>query len=317
MLLAGKAEELKWAVLTKARKYQPDGILNAKDLRERYFNTKDVPSYPYPDSMPILNHKTCGVRDGMVVTLTSGTGGGKTQILREMKYHFWSTTDKKIADVALEEDVKDTMQGMIALHLNKRIMLPDVEVPEEVEDKAFTELFESGRFELYDHFGGMDDENLFSKLRYLIDIGHDMIFLDHLSIIVSEFAAKGGERERIDTIMTRLAKLAKETGAIIFLVVHLSQPDKSNRRSFEEGLMPTLDDLRGSSQIKCLSWDVIAMARDQQHHDRNCANTVELSVLKCRLTGRTGQAGFLKFDDRSGRMFETTKPSNYDRWSAR
>ncbi len=199
---------------------------------------------------------------------------------------------------------------MLSLHLNKRITLPDVKVTEEVEKQAFDDIFSSGRFTLYDFFGGMDDDTLFSKLRYFTSTGHNIIFLDHLSIIVSEFASDGGERERIDTIMTKLAKLVKETGVIIFLVVHLKKSD-SSRRSFEEGATPTLDDLRGSASIKQLSWDVLALSRNQQHPDLHCANTTELTVLKCRFTGRTGSAGFLKFDETTGRMLSTVEPANY------
>jgi len=39
----------------------------------------------------------------------------------------------------------------------------------------------------------MDDSSLLSKLRYFAVTGHKFIFLDHLSIVVSEYAAEGGE----------------------------------------------------------------------------------------------------------------------------
>ncbi len=310
MLVKGKGTDLKWAVLTNAKKYQPDGILDAGDCWSRYKDSNNSVCHPYPSTMSGLTEKTYGCRPGSIITVTSGSGCGKTQFLRELKYHYYQTTDFKIADIALEEDVGDTIGGMLSLHLNKRITLPDVKVTPEVEKQAFDEIFSSGRFTLYDFFGGMDDDTLFSKLRYFTSTGHNIIFLDHLSIIVSEFASDGGERERIDTIMTKLAKLVKETGVIIFLVVHLKKSD-SSRRSFEEGATPTLDDLRGSASIKQLSWDVIGLSRNQQHPDIHCANTTELTVLKCRFTGRTGSAGFLKFDETTGRMLSTIEPANY------
>lgn len=308
MLIKGKSEELKWAVLSKARKYQPDGIVNAADCWERYKNSSNQECYPYPTTMQGLNDKTYGCRPGSIVTITSGSGCGKTQFLRELKYHYWQTTDFKLADIALEEDVGDSIGGLLSLHLNKRITLPDVKVTEEEEQKAFETIFSSGRFTLYDYFGGMDDDNLFSKLRYFAATGHKFIFLDHLSIVVSEYAAQGGERERIDTIMTKLAKFAKETSTLIFLVVHLK---KADGRSFEEGAIPNLDDLRGSAAIKQLSWDVIGLSRNQQHEDLYCANTTEVTSLKCRFTGRTGSCGFLYFDDNSGRMLQVEEPAGY------
>jgi twinkle protein len=308
MLIKGKQEELKWAVLTKARKYQPDGIINASDCWERYKNSSNQTCYPYPSSMSGLNDKTYGVRPGSLVTITSGSGCGKTQFLRELKYHYWKTTPFKIADIALEEDLGDTIGGLISLHLNKRVTLPDVEVSDDEEKQAFQDIFSDGRFTLYDYFGGMDDDNLFSKLRYFAATHHKFIFLDHLSIIVSEYAAQGGERERIDTIMTKLAKFAKETEVTVFLVVHLK---KADGRPFEEGAIPSLDDLRGSGAIKQLSWDVIGLSRNQQHHDNFCANTSEITSLKCRFTGRTGSCGFLHFDEKTGRMVKVDEPNNY------
>lgn len=309
-LVTGNGNDLKWACLTGTKKYQPDGIVNGKDCWDRYKHSSNTESLPYPESMTILNSKTYGVRPGSIVTVTSGSGCGKTQFLRELKYHYFLTTDFKIADISLEEDVGDTIGGMLSLRLNKRIQLPDVNVTEEEERQAFKDIYESGRFEIYDFFGGMDDDTLFSKLRYLIYSGCKMLFLDHLSIIVSEYASEGGERERIDTIMTKLAKLVKETGAIIFLVVHLKKSD-SSRTTFEQGAIPSLDDLRGSGAIKQLSWDVIGLSRNQQHPSRMCSNTSLLTVLKCRFTGRTGQADFLYFDDTTGRMIKTEQPLGY------
>lgn len=308
MLVKGRASELKWAVLTGARKYQPDGILSGEALWDRYKEVVEQESFPYPSTMQDLNDKTYGVRPGSVVTVTSGSGCGKTQFLRELKYHYFETTDHKIADISLEEDCGDTVSGLLSLHLNKRIGLPDVEVDQEAEREAFEHMFGSGRISLYDFFGGMDDDNLFSKLKYFAATGHKFIFIDHLSIIISEYADAGGERERIDAIMTKLAKFVKETGTIVFLVVHLK---KASGTPFEEGGIPSLDDLRGSGGIKQLSWDVIGLSRNQQHPDPKCANTTEVTVLKCRFTGRTGQAGFLYYDDTTGRMFDTPEPPRY------
>jgi twinkle protein len=310
MLMAGKGEDLKWALLTKYKKYQPDGIVNAKDLWERYKEKKNVNFYPYPSSMPNLNKMTYGARDGTIVTITAGTGSGKTQFLRELMHHFYVSTTESIAGIYLEEDISDTLSGLLAIHLNRRINLPDVNIDEEEESKAFESLFGSGRISLYDYFGGMDDSSLLGKLRYFAATGHKFIFLDHLSIVVSEYAAEGGERERIDTLMTKLAKFVKEYNVILFLVVHLRKTSLDGL-SFEEGAPPGLDDLRGSGSLKQLSWDILGASRPQQHPDPACANTTELRVLKCRLTGRTGIADYLYYSDVTGRMIESQRPVGY------
>lgn len=309
MLLAGKGDELKWAIVKHAKKYQPDGIVNGADTWERYKHSSNLQCVPYPDGWDELNRMTYGFRPGSIVTITSGTGLGKTQLLGELKYHIWKTTEWGIADISLEEDVGDSVSRLMSIHMGRRLHLPDVSVQEEHEKRVHEELFSTERFSFYDHFGGMDDSSLFNKLRYFGATGHRAIFLDHLSIIVSEYAAQGGERERIDTVMTKLAKLAKELEVVIFLVVHLRK--EGSGRSFEQGTVPTLDDLRGSGSLKQLSWDVIALSRNQQHYDPYCKNVSKLTVLKCRFTGRTGPAGYLKFDEDTGRMVAVPEPANY------
>lgn len=310
MLLQGKGEELYWACIKKAKKYKPDGIVNGSDTWDRYQHKKEEKCYAYPEDWQDINHKTYGVRLGSVVTITSGSGMGKSQFLRELQDHFFRTTPFNQAHIILEEDVSDSVANLMSIYLNKRITLPDVHVTEEEEREAHDFYFKEGRISFYDHFGGMDDDNLFSKIRYFAATGHRFIFLDHLSIIVSEFAAQGGERERIDTIMTKLAKMCKELQLVIFLVVHLKKAPFGN--SFEQGFVPSLDDLRGSGSLKQLSWDVIALSRNQQHPDPFCANTTRVTILKCRFTGRTGESDYLNFNDQSGRMRRVAKPRNYE-----
>ena len=310
MLKAGKSIELRQACLFNQRKYQPDGIIHLKDYYETYKAKKEIVYWPFPETMPVLNEKMYGLKKGTICTITAATSAGKTQILREMKYHYLMNTDLKMADISLEEGSEETIKGLIALHVNKRINLPDQDITDEEEKNAYDALFASGKHDLYDFFGGMDDDNLFSKLGYFAANGANIIWLDHLSIIVSEYASEGGERERIDTIMTKLAKFCKETGVTIVLVVHLRKGEGSSR-TFELGAIPSVDDLRGSASIKQLSWDVIALSRNQQHPDPICLNTTQLHVLKCRLTGRTGPADYLRFEERTGRMMNTGEPIGY------
>lgn len=316
MLKAGRGEELKWALLTRAQKYQPDGIVNPADLWDRYKDTSVVQSFPYPDFLPELNYKTQGSRPGSIITITSGSGCGKTEFLIKLMHHHLKTAqeDVKLAGVFIEQDVVESMRLLISTDLGKRIQLEEVSVTEEEEKESFDRLFGSNRVTFYDYFGGMDDSNLMAKLKYLAVTGHKIIFLDHLSIIVSEFADQGGERERIDTLMTKLAKFVKEYGIVLYLVVHLVKTGQGGV-PFEEGARPSLDDLRGSGSIKQLSWDVIALARNQQHEDPFTANVVEVISLKCRHTGRTGVCDYIHFNDLTGMYTKVEKPLNFHKRS--
>lgn len=308
MLLADRGKEMQEACVYNAQPYEPDGIINGRDAWDRYKKKREMKCYSYPEQFVELNAKTYGWRKGGVTTITSGSGMGKTQFTRELEYDIGMVKKMKVACLKLEEDIGDSIEGLIALHLNKRIHLPDIVVPEEFERKAFEDVFAGGMYELYDHFGGMNDDSLFSRIRYFATyLKCEVIILDHLSIVISETADEGDERRRIDAVMTKLSVMAKSLDVAIFLVVHLRKAAQG--KSFEEGYVPTSDDLRGSAAIKQLSADIIALARNQQEKDPIKKNTTSLHVLKCRFSGDTGEAGFAYFDPVTGRYVHSEDPN--------
>ena len=198
----------------------------------------------------------------------------------------------------------------MSLYLGKRIHLPDVDYTPEEYRSAWEFIAGTNRIHLYDHWGSTDADTLFNKIRYLArGLDCKYIFLDHLSIVVSEFAGDGDERRQIDTIMSKLKNLTQELQIWIGLVVHLRKT--SAGASFEEGAVPTTDDLRGSGSIKQLSNGVFAIARNQQHPNDYLRNTSSVHSLKCRFTGRTGHAGWLHFHGESGRMIPVDDPEEY------
>ena len=122
MIMAGRHTELVdafWA----AREFAPDGIINGVDLWEEVSTEKEVFSTPYPYSG--LNEKIGGCRLGEIVTVTAGSGLGKSQLTREFAYHLLNE-GATIGYVALEESSKRTAQGLMSLHLNKLVHLEDV-----------------------------------------------------------------------------------------------------------------------------------------------------------------------------------------------
>lgn len=309
MLRKGKFNEF-YAALANATQARPDGIVSGKDTWEIIKNRPKVVSVPYPDDWKEMNEKTYGVRLGELDTWTSGSGMGKTQIMREIEFHLLNKTEDNIGCIKLEEPLVDSIEAIMGLYLNKRIHLPDVRetVSDEQLYEAWLNTAGTNRLHYYDHFGSVDEDSLLSKIRYLAKgLDCKYIILDHLSIVVSEFADQGGERERIDAVMTKLKKLTQELNIWIGLVVHLRK-SSSGGKSFEEGGVPSLDDLRGSGAIKQLSNSVYAIARNQQAEDDYVRNTSSLHVLKCRFSGRTGKAGYLHFDDETGRMIACGDP---------
>lgn len=285
----------------RAKQYTLGGIINGADTWEKYKEKKDVESIPFDAQYEKLNQKTYGIRLGEIVLVTAGTGSGKTQVLREWKYNLLTKTTLKVMDISLEEDTGDTVGGLMALHANKRIMLPDVNIPEEEEKRIHDELFSHGRFFTLDHEGSVEDDSLLDKIEYSAAVeGCKIIFLDHITIAVSD-AIAGQENLSMDKFMNRLLKMVKRLNICVVVVSHLRKTGGGGK-SFEEGRIPTEDDLKGSGSLKQIAMTTIAIARNKYAETEEERNTTSFHVLKCRFSGRTGPCDFAHFDDDTGRM---------------
>ena len=318
MLQSGRGKEVIDQIY-EAKVYRPDGIVNGQDILTRLKDRPKVHSYPYPSFMQKLNDKTYGIRLGELDVWTSGSGMGKTTVIKQLQHHFLCTTDMNQAIIHLEEPLEDTAEGLLAIHMGKRIQLPDIRdqvADTEIED-AYNETFalqdQDGnyRLNLYDAFGSLEENDLYNKIRYFANgLNCKVIWLDHLSILVSDMGEQGDERRMIDSIMHNLKSLTVELGIYIGLIVHLKKAPQG--KSFEEGYVPSLDDLRGSGGIKQLSNSVYALSRNQQAGNPSARDTSLITVLKSRYTGRTGPADFILFDQATGRMGEGVDPETYE-----
>lgn len=297
-LLEGKGSDVIQAVWN-AKPYRPDGIVAGTDLYEKCVtdidDLKDSVEYPWK----ALQEKTKGARHGELYVFTSGSGMGKSTILRELEYYFGVQRGELCGIVALEESTRKTGMELMSIHLNKRLILDPEGTDEDERSRAFLETIGNGKFFLYDHFGSLDSGNLLSKLRYMIvSLGCKRIFLDHISIVVSgmDTDEDGGERKAIDKLMTNLRSLVEETGATMFVVSHLKRPEK---KGHEEGAQVSLSQLRGSGAIAQLSDMVIGLERNQQGDN---PNVLTIRVLKNRFCGLTGISGYLYYDQETGRL---------------
>lgn len=297
-LSEGKGPEVLQAVWN-AKPYRPDGIVSGTDLYEKCVtdidDLKDSVEYPWV----ALQNKTKGARHGELYVFTSGSGMGKSTILRELEYYFGVHRGELCGIVALEESTRKTGLELMSIHLHRRLILNPECADEDERSRAFAETVGNGNFFLYDHFGSLDSSNLLSKLRYMIvSLGCKRIFLDHISIVVSGMDADedGGERKAIDKLMTNLRSLVEETGATMFVVSHLKRPEK---KGHEEGAQVSLSQLRGSGAIAQLSDMVIGLERNQQGDN---PNVLTLRVLKNRFCGDTGISGYLEYDPETGRL---------------
>jgi len=301
MLMAGEVQKFvkSW---WDAKVYRPDGIIAGVETWEALVANRNVKSVPYP--WEGLNEITRGHRLGELVTVTSGSGMGKSQFIRELEYDLLQRVTDNIGVLALEEDVSRTSLGIMSVAANRPLHLEE-DTPVDDLRPYWEKTLGTGRYYLFDHWGSTSADNLLSRVRYMAKaLDCRYIVLDHLSIVVSS-QENGDERKAIDEIMTKLRTLVAETGICLFLVSHLK---RSNGTAHEDGGRISLSELRGSQSIAQLSDIVIGMERDQQHEDPQVRNTTCVRVLKNRYTGETGPACWLYYDRLTGRMSEVGCP---------
>jgi len=298
MLMAGMVKELSTAVFN-AQKVRPDGIINGKEIWNEVSRTLESGS-PYPWSK--WNSCLYGARPRELLVITAGSGVGKSTICCEIAHQFGVEQGKKVGYVALEESIGRTGQRLMSIAAGFPLHLPNDAT---VADKksAFDATLGTGNFFLYDHFGSIDSKNLIRKLNYMVAaLGVEIIILDHLSILVSGLEAEslvgGDERKAIDYTMTELRSFCERTNVCLFVVSHLRR--SQSEKGHEGGEKVYLSHLRGSQAIAHLADAVVSVSRDMTNGD----NELEVTCLKNRYAGVTGDMGTLAFNSETGRLTE-------------
>ena len=288
-----------------AKLYTPSGILNVSEERENYKKREKKESVPYP--WHGLNDKLEGLRQKELITLTGGTGLGKSRVTRELQHWLITNTNDKVGIIALEEDWRRTVDGILSIEANDRLHIDSVRAKysEEEIDNFFNILYDGNnknRVFVHAHLGMNDVDSVFSKLRFMaIGLECKWIIFDHLHMLLS-MTTDGDERRNIDAIMHNFRTLVEETGVGLILVSHLRRLD--GNRGHENGIEVNLSHMRGSQSIAQLSDCVISLERNQQSEDPIEASTTRVRVLKSRYTGDTGVATHLFYDKDSGRLSE-------------
>jgi twinkle protein len=286
----------------RAESYVPDGIIAASSLWDSVSTPEPVAEAFYP--FKGLNELLYGLRPAELITVTAGSGLGKSQFLREILYRILETTKWNVGGMFLEESVRKTARSIMSLHANKKLHLPDTPVTERELKEAFDATLGTNRVFLFDHFGSLAIDNVCNRIRYMARACDcRVVFLDHISLVVSGMDGND-ERKSIDVLMTRLRTLVQETGITLICVSHLKRP--STDKGHEDGGAVSLSQLRGSGAIAQLSDAVITLERNSMSTDPLIRHTTKVAVAKNRYNGLTGPACSLMYDMKTGRMIEVT-----------
>lgn len=282
-----------------AAPYIPSGIVSKEDLWDALQNYNNALSVPYPPCLEGVNTKLKGMREGEITLFISGTGSGKSTVLREIMLHILNTTNDKIGIISLEESPAETARKLAGMVLNKNPAKE--EIPLEELKVGFDQVFSDDRVVLLDHQGSINDNSIIDQLEYMCLTGCKYLFIDHITILVSEGVENLTGNEAQDKVMNDLLRLVKRHPVWLGLVSHLRKAP-NNKGSFEEGRLPSIDDIRGSGSIKQISFDIISFARNLTADNERERNTIKMRILKSRYTGLTGSVKGAHYIYDTGRL---------------
>ena len=168
-----------------AQPWNPAGIVVGEEIWEQFKNRQAVESIPYPPCLDGLNTKLKGIRQGEITLFTSGTGSGKSTVIKEIVLDLLTKTEDKVGLISLEESVGDTAEKFISMALKRSVNDPPPASEEEMR-KGFDQVFGDERLVLLDHQGSVGDNSLIDNIEYMALLGCKYLVLDHITIAVSE-----------------------------------------------------------------------------------------------------------------------------------
>lgn len=318
MLLQGETRAL-LTCLWEAQTHRPDGIIHASDVQDTDQDDRRIWPFPWKG----LTIGLLGQRSHEITMWTSGTGMGKSTILRHIIAHNLEH-GLRVGVCMLEESVSETLDDIISLKIGKPVRqiraarelntalaeyneeAVDFGVVDDLTEEEYdTARHEVGRWPLYfyDHQGVRDLDGIMLKIEYMVvALKCEVIVLDHITaVIAGSTGLHGGERRGIDELMQSLRSLVSRTGVHLDLVSQLKKPEG---KPFEEGGRVTAAHLRGSGSLASVPNTIVAIERNQQDPDPRRANTSVVRVLKGRFTGKTGMICALLYDNATSRVEE-------------
>jgi twinkle protein len=271
----------------RAPRFRPDGIKIGANMWDEITNRPDHFSIPYP--WPPLNRMTYGIRLSEAVLIMADTGVGKTSIFKELEHHILKLPEViekgyGVGMLHLEEPNFDTALGLMSIEKNKPYHLPDTPQTEAELREAFESVLNNDRAVFYDHFGSNEIDDILAKVRFMSVMGCKYIFIDHLSIIVSD--QRGDERKQLDEISTKLKTLTMELNIAVFCVIHTNRDGQA----------------RGSAGPEKVANIHLSLHRDKKDPDPWRRNVLKIEVEKNRFSGRTGPCLWLFYNPMTGRL---------------
>lgn len=300
MVKAGRSAELK-QLFWKATPFSRVDVLHLSQMWEDFESEDNNVKIPLPSSWSHLNEMmNGGMEKGEITVLGALTSIGKSTIVNNVVYHLIENTKFKVGAMYLEGTKREVVRDLLSLDSGMNLRTVDrstIDI-EGLKNRFFENLAKKDQFVYVDHQGSISTSEIFDKLSYLAKAeGCDVIIIDPVQAGVNS-SDNGAIIEFMDTLL----KFAKETDTCIIAVSHMKKPSEENPHSVTEY------SLMGSSSLNQIAFNTILISRDKMNPDPIKRSATKIQLVKCRRTGNTGEAGWLRYDHNTTHMFATSDP---------
>lgn len=300
-IMAHREDELV-AAFWKAERYSPIDLMTLGQMWDEFENSATQSIIPFPKQFSQLNEMLGGgVAVGEVTVIGALTSAGKSTMINNLVYSFFTETDNKIGLLYLESTPREIVSQLLSIHMEENLSLKN---PKELNmgklKEEFMEMVKTDdRIVSINHQGAFaSTEELFNKVEWMVkSMGTSIVVVDPI-----QAAVPSNENSQIDEFMDNVLKLAKQTDASIFVVSHMRKPDGKDPHAVSEY------ELKGSSSINQIAFNTILLSRDKTAEEDDVRNATRLQVVKCRRTGFTGEAGWLHYDPHKAKLTPCENP---------
>ena len=300
LLKAGRVSELK-QVFWKAVPFSRVDVLHLEQMWEDFESEDNNVKIPFPAAWSHLNDMmNGGMEKGEITVIGALTSIGKSTIINNIVYNLIENTKFKVGVMYLESTKREVVRDLLSLDtgVNLRVKSRDSIDIEYLKHRFFDGLVKKNQFVYVDHQGSISTAEIFDKLNYLAKAeGCDVIVIDPIQAGVNS-----SDNGAIIQFMDTLLKFAKETDTCVIAVSHMKKPSEDDPHNVSEY------QLMGSSSINQIAFNTILISRDKMNEDPIKRSATRIQLVKCRRTGNTGEAGWLRYDHETTHMFATSNP---------
>lgn len=300
LLKEGRISELK-QVFWKAEPFSRVDVLHLEQMWDDFEDEDSNVKIPFPPAWSHLNEMMNGGQElGEITIIGALTSIGKSSIVSNLVYHLIENTSFKVGAMYLESTKREVVRDLLSLDAGMNLRTADRNSLDMtvLKNRFIDGLAKKNQFVYVDHQGSISTTEIFDKLNYLAKAeGCNVIIIDPIQAGVNS-----SDNAAIIGFMDTLLKFAKETNTCVIAVSHMKKPSEENPHAVTEY------QLMGSSSINQIAFNTILISRDKMNECPIKKSATKLQLVKCRRTGNTGEAGWLRYDHKTTHMYATTNP---------